>query len=85
MVVKAFSGEIFYLVEVIAFILKHLKEQLEENLARTPTPLIATDFEWVITVPAIWKARGKSMMREAGYMVCIAQTRDIVYVVMGMY
>ena len=27
------------------------------------------DFEWVITVPAIWKARGKQMMREAAYLV----------------
>ena len=31
--------------------------------------LEATDFDWVITVPAIWKARGKQMMREAGYKV----------------
>jgi len=29
----------------------------------------ATDFDWVITVPAIWRARGKQMMREAGYKV----------------
>ena len=32
-------------------------------------PLEATDFDWVITVPAIWGARGKQMMREAGYKV----------------
>ena len=29
----------------------------------------ATDLNWVITVPAIWKARARRMMREAAYMV----------------
>lgn len=56
-------------MEVIAFVIKYLKDQLEEHLARTITPLKAKDFDWVITVPAIWKARGKRMMREAAYMV----------------
>ena len=32
-------------------------------------PLKTTDFDWVITVPAIWDARGKRMMREAAYLV----------------
>ena len=32
-------------------------------------PLQATDFHWVLTVPAIWKDRGKQMMREAAYKV----------------
>ena len=31
--------------------------------------LKATDFHWVITVPAIWSASGKQMMREAAYQV----------------
>ena len=30
----------------------------------------ASDFNWVITVPAIWKPRAKQMMREAAYLVC---------------
>ena len=29
----------------------------------------SSDFDWVITVPAIWKARARRMMREAAYMV----------------
>ena len=29
----------------------------------------STDFDWVITVPAIWKTRARRMMREAAYMV----------------
>ena len=31
--------------------------------------LNASDFDWVITVPAFWKSEGGEMMREAGYMV----------------
>ena len=33
------------------------------------TELRASDFDWVITVPAFWKSKGKRMMREAGCMV----------------
>ena len=64
----------FFIVEVIAMILKYLKDKLLnlEELARGLTgALEASDFYWVITVPAMWKARGKQMMREAAYMVCI--------------
>ena len=32
-------------------------------------PMKSTHFDWVITVPAIWNARAKRMMREAAYMV----------------
>ena len=68
-IVLSFSGEKFYLVEVIAFILKYLKDQLIDHLSRSAKPLKTTDFDWVITVPAIWDARGKRMMREAAYLV----------------
>ena len=68
-VVESFSGEKFYLVEVIAFILQHLKNLLMDHFSLTPKPLKTTDFDWVITVPAIWDARGKRMMREAAYLV----------------
>uniref|UniRef100_A0A1X7TPG0 Uncharacterized protein n=1 Tax=Amphimedon queenslandica TaxID=400682 RepID=A0A1X7TPG0_AMPQE len=67
-VVESFSGDKFYLVEVIAFILKQLKDLLIEHLSCTVKPLMTTDFDWVITVPAIWDARGKRMMREAAYL-----------------
>lgn len=53
-------------------ILKYLKDKLLnlEEISRGLTgALEATDFNWVITVPAMWKARGKQMMREAAYMV----------------
>ncbi len=70
MKIKSSNGKEYYLVDVIAQILKHLKNELIENhLKRGGIPLEATDFDWVITVPAIWRARGKQMMREAGYKV----------------
>ena len=69
MIVEAKNGKQYYLVDVIALILKYLKSQLIEVLNLGGHPLEATDFDWVITVPAIWRARGKQMMREAGYKV----------------
>ena len=69
--VESMTGGMFYLVEVVSFILKHLKETLIDHLSRTKMPLQATDFDWVITVPAIWDARGKRMMREAAYLVSL--------------
>ena len=69
MTVKAKNGKEYYLVEVIAHILKYLKDQLLKKLKGAGYELEATDFDWVITVPAIWRARGKQMMREAGYKV----------------
>ena len=78
-IVLSFSGEKFYLVEVIAFILKYLKDQLIDHLSRTVKPLKTTDFDWVITVPAIWDARGKRMMREAVYLVSMKYLVHCVY------
>ena len=69
--VTSIGGGEYYLVEVIAFILKYLKEKLVDHLSITITPLKASEFDWVITVPAIWDARGKGMMREAAYLVSI--------------
>ena len=55
---------------MVAFILKHLKDLLIGHLnIEGVKRLRNTDFDWVITVPAIWDAKGKRMMREAAYMV----------------
>lgn len=73
MKVKASNGKEFFLVDVIAQILKYLKEEfLVKHLQRGGHSFSATDFDWVVTVPAIWKAKGKQLMREAGYKVCVA-------------
>ncbi|XP_019861154.1 PREDICTED: heat shock 70 kDa protein 12A-like [Amphimedon queenslandica] len=63
--VSSFTGGSYYLIEVIAFILTHLKEKL---LTHFRGEYKSSDFDWVITVPAIWKARARRMMREAAYM-----------------
>ena len=65
--VKAANGTEFYLVDVIAHILNYMKEKVEAH--ESLRELKATDFDWVITVPAMWQVRGKQMMREAGYKV----------------
>ena len=76
--IRAKNGKEYYLIDVIAQILKHLKIELIENhLQRRGHFLEATDFDWVITVPAIWRARGKQMMREAGYKVTSVYTFQI--------
>ena len=68
--IKSFCGKDYYfLVEVIAFMLKHLKDLLLAHLSDGMRQMKSTHFDWVITVPAIWKARAKRMMREAAYMV----------------
>ena len=66
---KASNNNEYYLVEVIAHILKYLKDELIRILKLSNLDVTATDFDWVITVPAIWRAKGKQMMREAGYKV----------------
>ena len=69
MPINDFHGNSYYLMEVIAIMLKYLKDQLIDHLSRTVKPLKASQFEWVITVPAIWRSRGRHMMREAAYLV----------------
>ena len=64
---KSDNGTEFYLVDVITHILNWLKKELLN--AEKGRNMDATDFDWVLTVPAIWRARGKQMMREAGYKV----------------
>lgn len=68
---ESFNNHKFFLVEVIAFILSYLKQCFEVHLEQISggSHLKAVHFDWVITVPAIWRARGKRMMREAAYMV----------------
>ena len=69
MPLESFAGGLYYLVEVIAFVLSHLKDELMKHLSTSGFEFSPMDFEWVITMPAIWKAGGKQMMREAAYLV----------------
>ena len=63
------NGNMFFLRDVIALFIHHLKGELESCFQQLNINLAATDFHWVITVPAIWSASGKQMMREAAYQV----------------
>ena len=63
------SSEKYYLVDVVAFILKYLKDKLYESLTKIGLDMRHVQFDWVVTVPAIWDARGKQMMREAACLV----------------
>ncbi len=70
--IQAMNGKQYFLIDVIAHILYYLKEKTLKEFRDSRiynSPLKVPDIDWVITVPAIWKARGKRMMREAGYMV----------------
>ena len=61
------NGTKFFLLDVIAHTLCYLKKKVMSSLAGAMRPELHID--WVITVPAIWDAAGKQMMREAGYKV----------------
>ena len=67
--VCAMNGQQFYLVDIIAHILHHLKCQLLTEVRDFGYNIKTSDIDWVITVPAIWKSRGREIIREAGYMV----------------
>ena len=70
MPVRALNGKDLRLVEVIAQILGYLKRELIDNhLKKAGHHFTAEDFDWVVTVPAIWLASGKQMMRLAAKMV----------------
>ena len=59
-------GEPFYLVEVLAFILKYLKQMLMKRLDAIAAEAISpADIHWVITVPVEWNR----LLREAASLV----------------
>ena len=71
------SDDKYYLVDVIAFTLKYLKDKLYKSLGTSGLDMSRVQFDWVVTVPAIWDIRGKQMMREAAYKVIILCTNSL--------
>ena len=75
--IKDSQGHHYYLVEVIAHVLKHLKDIFHKYLETSPfrastrRPLCCTDFDWIITVPAIWSCASKQMMKKAAQKVTV--------------
>ena len=64
----------YYLIEVIAIILRKVKEKLTLFFNNREGDHKIEDFHWVLTVPAMWGLRARSMMREAGYLVITLHT-----------
>ena len=53
---------------VFAFALRYFKDlAIRECRDKSKTDIPSSDFEWVITVPAIWEGGAKQTMREAAY------------------
>ena len=64
----------YYLIEVIAIILRKVKEKLEDFFKNREGGYKIEDFHWVLTVPALWGLRAREMMREAGCLVIALHT-----------
>lgn len=55
---------------VFAHALKFFKDHVLEELSdQSATKILEEDIQWVLTVPAIWKAPAKQFMRTAAYEV----------------
>ena len=68
---ESLCGEMFYFVEVAAFVLKHLKELLIRHLtALLGYAVKPEDIQWAIAVPALWTHKEKQLVREAACLVC---------------
>jgi len=68
--IAASNGELFPAVELFALALRYFKEHaLKELSAQSATIIVNEDVRWVITVPAIWRAPAKQLMRQAAYEV----------------
>ncbi|XP_065839275.1 heat shock 70 kDa protein 12A-like isoform X2 [Oscarella lobularis] len=66
--VKAANGLEMPIRSVFAFALRHFKEAaIRECGFHSGTDVPPSEFEWVVTVPAIWKGGAKQTMREAAY------------------
>ena len=69
--VRGSDGKRYYLLEVIGLILKSLREIIENYFFTRGSLYRIEEFDWVITVPALWGERARDMMREAAYVVSL--------------
>ena len=68
--IKAANGKTLRAVTVFAHALKFFKDHVLEELSdQSATKILEEDIQWVITVPAIWRAPAKQFMRTAAYEV----------------
>jgi len=55
-------------VVVLAHALRYFSQRAVSEVSdQSATPLGADDIRWVVTVPAIWTAAAKQLMRQAAY------------------
>ena len=68
--IKAANGKSVKAVTVFAHALRFFKgHALEELSDQSATSILEEDIQWVLTVPAIWRAPAKQFMRTAAYEV----------------
>jgi len=75
--VVAANGAKMPAVVVLAHALRHFSQQAVREISeQSATPLSNDDIRWVVTVPAIWTAAAKQLMRQAAYdvSVCVSPT-----------
>lgn len=66
--IKAANGKSIRAVTVFAHALKFFKDHVLDELSdQSATKILEEDIQWVLTVPAIWKAPAKQFMRTAAY------------------
>jgi len=66
--VVATNGASMPAVVILAHALRHFSQQAVTEISeQSATPLSNDDIRWVITVPAIWTAAAKQLMRQAAY------------------
>ena len=57
------------IIQVISAAMKYLKNTLIKLLQDEDHKVKNSQVRWVVTVPAIWQAPARQLMREAAYMV----------------
>lgn len=66
----ATNGAKMRAVDVLAHALRHFSQQAVREISeQSETSLTNDDVRWVVTVPAIWTAAAKQLMRQAAYHV----------------
>ncbi|KAM9344464.1 heat shock 70 kDa protein 12A-like [Pholidichthys leucotaenia] len=75
--ITAANGKQMKAMQVVSETLRFLKEDALNTIAENTAgnKLIASDFTWVLTVPAIWDSSAKQFMREAATQAGIVTTK----------
>jgi len=77
----AANGKNVDAITVFSISIKYLKDEAVKTIREATKDNFykAEDFQWVLTVPAIWTAAAKQFMREAAYQVTAITLFHIVF------